>query len=79
VIVAVVEVDTAVVVTVKVADVAPANTVTEAGTVAKREFEDSVTIIPPVGAGPFSVAVPVDVAPPWTDPGDNVKLLTVGA
>ena len=52
------------VVTVKVAERVPAATVTLAGTVALAVFEDvSVTRAPPVGATPFKVTVPVEVAP----------------
>lgn len=62
--VAVVELETALVVTVKVAVVDPAATVTEAGTVAELELDDRLTTLPPVGAGPLIVTVPVDDAPP---------------
>jgi hypothetical protein len=68
---------TAVVVTVNVADVAPWATVTEEGTVAAALFDDSVTTLPPAGAGPVSVTVPVDVAPPATVAGFRATLLTV--
>ena len=78
-IVTLVVVDTADVETVNVAEVDPAATVTEAGTVAKSELEVSTTTMPPLGAGPLSVTVPVDGAPPWTDPGVSVMALTVGA
>jgi len=63
----VVEVATALVVTVKVALVAPAGTVTLPGTEAtagmllKRE-----TAAPPLGASPFNVAVPIAAVPPVT-------------
>src|SRR2546425_11486542 len=57
----------ALVVTVNGALVAPAGTVTVAGTVAAAVLSlDSVTCAPPAGAGPSSVAVPVEVLPPVT-------------
>ncbi len=62
--VAVAAADTAVVVTVNVAEVAPAATVTEAGTVALALFEVRLTRNPPAGATAFRVTVPVDDAPP---------------
>src|SRR2546425_10918234 len=58
---------TALVVTVNGALVAPAGTVTLAGTVAAAVLLlDSVTCAPPAGAGPSSVAVPVELLPPVT-------------
>src|SRR3989441_3471565 len=56
----------ALVVTVSVTLVAPAGTVTLAGTVAAVLSLDSVTCAPPAGAGPSSVAVPVELLPPVT-------------
>jgi len=73
---------TAVVVMVNAGDtVAPAATVTEAGTVAAAGLLlVSVITAPPAGAGPFSVTVfaVVDV-PPTTDAGDNVTTDGLGA
>lgn len=66
VIVAVESTDTLLVVTVNVAVVAPAATVTEAGTVALALFDDSETVAPPAGAAVASVIVPVDGEPPLT-------------
>ena len=57
--------------TAKVAEVLPPGMVTEAGTVAAKVFElESLTTMPPVGAGPDSVTVPtteVDELPTTLD------------
>jgi hypothetical protein len=55
---------TAVVVIVKVAEVAPAGTVTVAGTVAAELLDERFTTEPPVGAAFESVTVPVVLLPP---------------
>ena len=56
--------------------VAPAATVTDAGTWAAAVFElVKVTTAPPAGAGPFNVTVPVEDAPPTTDVGDKPTAL----
>jgi hypothetical protein len=65
-IVEVVETATAVLVTVKVADVAPDAMVTVAGTVAAALSLDRVTTAPPAGAAPSKVTVPVEDDPPVT-------------
>jgi hypothetical protein len=71
---------TVLVVIVNVAVVAPAATVTLAGTVATEvRLLESVTAIPPAGAGPFRVTVPVDGLPPCTLVGLRVKDDIVGA
>ncbi len=67
------------VVMVNVADVAPAATVTDAGTAAAARFDDRTTTRPPVGAGPVSVTVPVADTPPSTDDGDTETFETAGA
>jgi hypothetical protein len=64
VIVALVVAETVNVVTVKVAEVAPAATVTVAGTFAFVLLEERLTIVPPVGAAVFNVTVPVEFTPP---------------
>ena len=67
------------VVTVNVAEVLPAGTVTLAGTVAAAVLLlESVTTAPPVGAAPFSVTVPVELFPPTTVVGliDKVESCT---
>jgi len=58
------------VVTVKVAEVAPAGTITLDGTVATFDLLlESVTVVPFDGAGPLRVTVPVDGLPPTTVDG----------
>jgi hypothetical protein len=82
VIVAVLDTLTDVVVTVKVALLAPAATVTLAGTVAAAVLLESETTAPPEGAALVNVTVPVDELPPttlvgFTDTED--RLATAGA
>jgi hypothetical protein len=61
---------TVLVVAVKVAVVAPAATVTDAGTWAAAVLlEVKLTTAPPVGAGLFKVKVPVEDTPPSTEVG----------
>ncbi len=65
---------TALVLTVNVALVAPAATVTLAGTRATVVLLlESVTCAPPVGAGPLNVTAPVDAFPPTTLVGFNAS------
>jgi hypothetical protein len=71
---------TALLVTVNVAVVALAATVTLAGTVAAAvSLLLSATTVPPLGAGPLIVTVPVDVLPPVTEVGLSIKELGTGA
>jgi hypothetical protein len=64
---------TALVATVNVAVVDPAETLTLAGTCAAAVLLlDSDTLAPPVGAAPLSVTVPVDELPPVTLVGFRV-------
>src|SRR6185437_1919177 len=65
-IVAVVAADTALVFTVKLALLAPAGTVTLAGTVTAFELSERGTTRPPVGAAPFRNTNPVAAVPPAT-------------
>lgn len=63
-----------------VAVVAPAATVTDTGTWATSvRLLVSVTTIPPAGAGPFNVIVPVDGVPPFTLLGLRVTDDATGA
>ncbi len=64
---------TAVVVTVNVAVVAPAATVTVAGTVADPLLLDRLTTAPPDGAVLLRFTVPVEAIPPVTDVGLKLR------
>jgi len=77
--VAVVAVPTGVVVTVKVPVVAPAATVAVAGTVPEGLLELRAMAMPPLGAGPLIVTVPVELVPPVTVVGVSVSPVAVGA
>ena len=73
-----VDVVTALVFTVNVALLAPAATVTVAGTVAVDVLLERETTAPPMGAGPLSVTVPVEGDPPVTLAGFSVSEDRVG-
>ena len=77
-IVEVVTVVTTVVLIGKVADVAPASTVTFACVVALVLLDDRLTPTPPAAAGPVRVTVPVALAPPTRVVGDRLKLARAG-
>jgi hypothetical protein len=64
--------------TLKEALVAPAGTVTDAGTLATAVELESDTASPPVGAAPESVTVPVELAPEVTVDGLSVSALALG-
>jgi len=70
---------TPMVVTVKVTELFPAGTVTEAGTVAAIFPLESVTFVPAGPAPPVSVTVPVDGLPPSTVVGLKVSEANVAA
>ena len=71
--------DTPEVVIVNVAVLLPDVTVTLVGVVAEELLSDNVTTVPPEGAGPLIVTVPVDELPPTTEVGFRVTELSVGA
>jgi len=67
------------VLTVNVALVAPAATVTLNGTIAAAVLlVESATVAPPAGAGPLNVTVPVEGVPPMTLVGFSVSDERVG-
>jgi hypothetical protein len=59
--------------------VCPAVITMLAGTDATVELDASATSYPPTGASPFSVTVPTDPAPPFTDVGVSDTLTGLGA
>ena len=62
----------------KFALVAPAGTVTLAGTVTAAELSDNVTAVPPEGAAALRVTVPVEEFPPTTLVGFSDSAESVG-
>ena len=66
-------------VAVKFATVAPAATVTDAGTVRVALLEESPTEAPPVRAADVSVTVQEEVAPEVTELGEHDRPETAGA
>ena len=70
---------TLVVVTLKVADVAPAATVTEEGPLMEESPPLRVTVSPCEPAAPLRVTVPVDPCPPNTEAGEKVTADTAVA
>ena len=75
---AVADEDTAEVDTVNVADVAPAETVTDTGIVALGLAVERPTTTPPAPACPLSVTVPVEETPPGTVVGLRLTDTSVG-
>jgi hypothetical protein len=73
-----VDVVTALLVTVNVALVAPAATVTLVGTLAAPLSLESTTCAPPLGADPLRVTVPIEEDPPVTLVGLSVTEESVG-
>jgi hypothetical protein len=70
---------TALVVTAKLAPVAPAAMVTAAGSAASaRSLLERETTAPPLGAGALSATLPVEGDPPVTLPGFSVSEVRVG-
>ena len=70
---------TTLVVTLKVVVIAPAGMVTMLPTKALKLDEAKETVVPPVGAGPVKVSVPVVEVPPTTGDTDQVNELGIGA
>src|SRR5512132_2457062 len=63
----------------KEALLAPAGTITVAGTETMEELPlDSVAALLPDGAGPLSLTVPVEICPPATLGGASVSPVSVG-
>ncbi len=62
----------------KLAEVAPEGTVTEAGTVRTELLSDKVTATPPDGAAPPNVTVHVELASEAIEVGVQVRLVSGG-
>src|SRR5205085_2279530 len=71
--------DTALAVAVKVAVVAPAATVTEAGTASDGLLSDRLTVMPPLGAACDNVTVQLTFPGGVNEVGVHVRLLSVAA
>jgi hypothetical protein len=69
---------TALTVAAKVAVVAPAATVTDAGSETEALLSDNVTAVPPVGAATLKVTVQLDVPAALKEVGEQLSELTVG-
>jgi hypothetical protein len=69
---------TALVATLKLALLAPAGTVTLAGTLAAPELSESETAAPPLGAALLNVTLPVEAVPPVTLVGLRLNPESVG-
>ena len=63
--------------TLKVAEEVPEGIFTELGIVRFALFELKLTDMPPVGASPFRLTVPIVVEPPAISTGDSVKFANV--
>ena len=70
---------TTLVVTLKVVVIAPAGMVTLLPTRALKLDDAKETVVPPVGAGPEMLRVPVVDVPPVTGEADQVNELGIGA
>lgn len=56
----------------------PAEIVTDVGAITDLLFVDTVTTVPPMGAGPLSDTVPIAVSPPATELLANDRLVSNG-
>jgi hypothetical protein len=60
--------------TLNVADVCPASTVTDAGTLTSTLLLLRLMTAPPAGAGPLKVTAPLKFVPPSTELAESVTL-----